>query len=151
MACLQMILGARGDAVPPLADLGRAAQRYGAYAAVPQRVGYGPLIYAGFVEYVAAEHGLRARVAAPLTLAELAAAVGGEEVVLASVSAEIRELPAAPARRGGHLVLVVEVDGGGERLCFLDPAGAPAPVWLERERFERYFAGRGVAVALPRD
>jgi hypothetical protein len=148
MACLQMVLGARGDEVPSLAELGRAAQRYGAYASTRQPVGYGPLIYAGFVEFVAAEHGLRARVAAPLTIAELARAVTGDEVVLASVSAEIRDLPEQPARRGGHLVLVVDADR--ERLCFLDPAGAPEPVWLRRERFERYFAGRGVAVALAR-
>jgi len=150
MACLQMILGARGDVVPALAELGRAAQAYGAYAVEPQRVGYGPLIYAGFVEFVAAEHGLDARVVAPLTMDELTAAVSAQEVVLASVSAEIRDLPVVPARRGGHLVLVFDASPDRGRVCFQDPSGDPRAVWLERVVFERFFAGRGIAVALPR-
>lgn len=153
MACLQMILAARGEEVPPLAQLGRRAIGYGAYEAEPP-LGFGPLIYAGFVDFVGAELGLRARVAAPLGLSELAEAVAGEEVVLASVSAEIRKLARAPARRGGHLVLVVERSGDGEGICFHDPAGNDPDntrgVWLGLEEFERFFAGRGVAVALPR-
>ena len=108
MACLQMILAARGDGdVAPVAELGRRAIGFGAYEAEPA-LGYGPLIYAGFVDFAAAEFGLAARVAAPLALAELGEAVAGDEVVLASVSAEIRAVAPAPARRGGHLVLVHE-------------------------------------------
>ncbi|HXR14508.1 MAG TPA: hypothetical protein VN740_07585 [Solirubrobacteraceae bacterium] len=154
MACLQMILAARGDAaVPPLAELGRRAIGHGAYEAEPPR-GFGPLIYAGFVGFVAAEFGLRARVAAPLELGALAEAVAGEEVVLASVSAEIRALAAAPARRGGHLVLVIERSSDGRRICFHDPAGdsprRARGVWLALEEFERFYAHRGVAVTLPR-
>jgi hypothetical protein len=154
MACLQMILGARGDdAVPPLAELGRRALRYGAYEAEPPR-GFGPLIYAGFVEFVAGEFGLHARVAAPLELDELAAAVAGDEVVLASVSAEIRALAPAPERRGGHLVLVLECSSDGTSICFHDPAGdsgeSARGVWLALEDFARFYARRGVAVTLPR-
>jgi hypothetical protein len=154
MACLQMILAARGaDTVPPLAELGRRAIGYGAYEAEPPR-GFGPLIYAGFVEFVGAEFGLRARVAAPLELDELGEVVAGEEVVLASVSAEIRALAPAPERRGGHLVLVLERSSDGRSICFHDPAGDSAEntrdVWLALEDFERFYARRGVAVTLPR-
>jgi len=154
MACLQMILDARGEGpVPPLAELGRRAIAYGAYEARPAR-GFGPLIYAGFVEFVAAEFDLRARVAAPLGLAELIATVAADEVVLASVSNEIRALPWRPVRRGGHLVLVFEASADGRRLRFHDPAGDgphnTGGVWLERDAFERFYAGRGVAVTLPR-
>jgi hypothetical protein len=153
MACLQMILAARGEEVPPLAALGRRAIGYGAYEAEPAG-GFGPLIYAGFVDFVGSELGLSARVAAPLELRELADAVAGEEVVLASVSAEIRTLTPAPARRGGHLVLVFERSGDGSSIRFHDPAGTDPGntrgVWLALEDFERYFAGRGVAVVLPR-
>jgi hypothetical protein len=155
MACLQMILAARGgeDAVPPLVELGRRAIGYGAYEAEPP-AGFGPLIYAGFVDFVAAEFGLRARVAAPLELDELAGAVAGGEVVLASVSAEIRSLTPAPKRRGGHLVLVLDRSSDGRAICFHDPAGDSAEsargVWLALEDFERFYAGRGVAVTLPR-
>jgi hypothetical protein len=153
MACLQMILEGRGEPVPPLAELGRRAIAYGAYEAAPAR-GFGPLIYAGFTDFVAAEFDLRARVAAPLTLGELLAVVRGDEVVLASVSVEIRALPDQPHRRGGHLVLVIDVSPDGRRVCFHDPAGerpqSSRRVWLERELFGRYYADRGVAVELPR-
>jgi hypothetical protein len=153
MACLQMILAARGEDTPPLAELGRRAIPYGAYEAEPAR-GFGPLIYAGFVDFVAADFELDARVATPLSLDELAAAVAGDEVVLASVSAEIRSLAKAPARRGGHLVLVIERSEDGSAICFHDPAGdAPGSsraVWLELDSFARFYAERGVAVTLPR-
>jgi len=153
MACLQMILGARGGLVPPLVELARACMHHGGYEERPAR-GHGPLIYAGFVDYVGAELGLAARVAAPLPLHELVEAVRGDEVVLASVSSEIRSLAVAPARRGGHLVLVVEVSEDRRRLCFHDPAGhvpeAARPVWLELGVFERFYAERGIAVVLPR-
>ncbi|HLW95762.1 MAG TPA: hypothetical protein VKS25_10315 [Solirubrobacteraceae bacterium] len=152
MACLQMILGARGEEqIAPIAELGRSAISYGAYEAEPA-AGFGPLIYAGFVAFADAEFGLRARVAAPLSLEELAAAVSGEEVVIASVSAEIRALPPQPARRGGHLVLVHDHADG--RLRLHDPAGdrpaSSAGVWLDLADFERFYAGRGIAVELPR-
>ena len=152
MACLQMILGARGEAqIAPIAALGRSAIPYGAYEAEPA-AGFGPLIYDGFVAFADAEFGLRARVVAPLPLEELAAAVSGEEVVIASVSAEIRALAPHPARRGGHLVLVHDFAGG--RLRFHDPAGdtagSSASVRLDLAQFERFYAGRGIAVALPR-
>ncbi|HEY1774996.1 MAG TPA: hypothetical protein VGG41_02445 [Solirubrobacteraceae bacterium] len=154
MACLQMILAASGgQEVPPLAELGRRSIAYGAYEAEPPG-GFGPLIYAGFVDFLGAELGLSARVAAPLSLHELADAVDGEEVVLASVSAEIRALAPAPARRGGHLVLVFERSEDGASICFHDPAGNDGAntrgVWLALDQFERFFAGRGVAVTLPR-
>ena len=153
MACLQMILAARGEVVPPLAELGRRAIGYGAYEARPAR-GFGPLIYAGFVDFVGAEFGLQARVAAPLELDDLLSAVAADEVVLASVGADIRALPAQPARRGGHLVLVVDVSADRSRLCFHDPAGDPPArargVWLERDVFARFYAGRGIAVTLAR-
>ena len=153
MACLQMILAALGEPVPALAELGRRAIGYGAYEARPAR-GFGPLIYAGFVDFVAAEFDLDARVAAPLALTQLIAAVAGDEVVLASVSAAIRTPDVVPERRGGHLVLVIDASSDGERLCFHDPAGdterSCAGVWLRREVFERFYAERGITVELPR-
>ena len=121
MACLQMILAARGEPqIAPIAELGRRAISYGAYEAEPA-AGFGPLIYAGFVTFADAEFGLRARVAAPLSLEELAAAVAGDEVVIASVSAPAGDTPATS-------------EG----------------VWLDRADFERFYAGRGIAVQLPR-
>ena len=152
MACLQMILAARGESqIAPIAELGRRAIPFGAYEAEPP-AGFGPLIYAGFVAFADAQFGLRARVAAPLSLDELAAAASGDEVVIASVSAEIRALAPDPARRGGHLVLVHDFADG--RVRFHDPAGdtpaSSAGVWLDLAEFARFYAGRGIAVELPR-
>jgi hypothetical protein len=153
MACLQMILEARGGPAPPLVELGRRAIAYGGYEARPPR-GFGPLVYAGFVDFAAAEFGLAARVAAQLPLDELLRAVAADEVVLASVSAEIRSLAAEPARRGGHLVLVIDCSADARRLCFHDPAGDRSDnaraVWLDRDSFARFYAERGIAVTLPR-
>jgi hypothetical protein len=146
MACLQMILGACAEPVPPLAVLGRHCMAHGGYEERPAR-GFGPLIYAGFVAFVTAELELTARIAAPLPLEELAASVRGDEVVLASVSAEIRDPDADPPRRGGHLVLVIDGDDG--RLCFHDPAGGES-VWLDTRTFARFYAERGIAVTMPR-
>jgi hypothetical protein len=110
--------------------------------------------YAGFVDFVANEFDLSARVAAPLDLAGLIETARGDEVVLASVSAAIRTPELVPERRGGHLVLVVDVSADGERLCFHDPAGAGPQstrgVWLQRQVFARFYAERGIAVELPR-
>jgi hypothetical protein len=50
-------------------------------------------------------------------------------------------------RRGGHLVLVFDCDG--ERLRFHDPAGERGR-WLAAAEFAPFFAGRGIAVRLPR-
>ena len=153
VACLQMILEARGTPAPPLVELGRRAIAYGGYEERPPR-GFGPLIYAGFVAFAAAEFGLAARVAAPLALDELFGAVAADEVVLASVGVEIRALAAEPARRGGHLVLVIDCSADARRLCFHDPAGDRSDnaraVWLERDSFARFYAERGIAVTLPR-
>ena len=145
MACLQMILEARGGRpVPSLAELGRRAIAYGAYEARPAR-GFGPLIYSGFVDFVAAEFELRARVAAPLPLAELIAAVAADEVVLASVSNEIRALPAQPARRGGHLV------AGVRRLRRRPAAALPRPRRGRAAQHQRSLArARGVRALLRR-
>jgi hypothetical protein len=153
MACLQMILEARDGAAPSIAALGRAAIGFGAYEERPAR-GFGPLVYAPFVDFVAAEFGLSARVAAPITLEELMAAVAGDEVVLASVSAEIRSLTARPQHLGGHLVLAYDVSPDSSEVCFHDPAGdrreRTRGVWLEDRDFARFFANRGIAVRLPR-
>jgi len=148
MACLQMILAARGERAPGIEELGERCTRHGGYRGGAHELP-GPLIYAGFVAFASAELGLRARVAAPLALDELLGMAAGEEVVLASVSAEICSLAPAPERRGGHLVLVYDADPRAGSLRFHDPAGG-AGVRLAAAEFERFFAGRGIAVTLAR-
>ena len=42
----------------------------------------------------------------------------------------------------------------GERICFHNPSGTSAEtqraVWMDAERFAGFYAGRGIAVGLPR-
>lgn len=147
MACLQMVLAAHGRPVAGLAELWRRCERYGGY----RPDGRGGLIYAGLVAFAQAELGLRARVAAPLSLADLLAAVRGDEVVIASAHKSIRR--AGPSGgRGGHLVLVIDADD--ERLYFHNPSGdTPATrrgVWMDASRFASFYAERAIAVELPR-
>ena len=153
MACLQMVLAAVGIEVPPLVTLAVACEAFGGYRrrATPAD-GVDGLLYAGFVSYVAAEFGLDARVAAPLPLAELVDAVAGDEVVLASVHRSIRRPDEPPPARGGHLVLVFDVDDRGVR--FNNPTGHLSStqhgVRLPLDRFQQFYAERGIAVKLPR-
>jgi hypothetical protein len=147
MACLQMVLAAHGKPVPGLAELWRRCAGYGGY----RPDGRKGLHYAGLVAFGAAELGIEARVAAPLALEELLATVRGDEVAFASVHREIRSPDPAPGR-GGHLVLAIDADA--DRICFHNPSGTSPEtrraVWMDAERFEGFYAGRGIAVALAR-
>ncbi|WP_434588492.1 hypothetical protein [Streptomyces sp. A5-4] len=73
---------------------------------------------------------------------------------MASVHYEIRN-PGRPAPgRGGHLVLVTGRTPDGEGVHFHNPSGT-APLSraadLPLATFERFFAGRGVSFAGPRE
>jgi hypothetical protein len=153
MACLQMLLSALGRRVPSLVELGRECERYGGYRR-RQDGGLDGLVYAGFVEFVTVEHGLTARVAAPLRMSELVDAAADDEVVLASVHYGIRTPEAEPPSRGGHLVLVVDADPAAGWVRFHNPSGDSVAtqrhVLLGAGEFERFYAGRGIAVKVPR-
>ena len=147
MACLQMVLAAHGRPVPGLAELWVRCAGYGGY----RPDGRKGLHYAGLKAFADAELGIPVRVAAPMPVEELLATVRGDEVAFASVHREIRA-PGPPPGRGGHLVLAIDADG--ERICFHNPSGTSAEtqraVWMEAERFAGFYAGRGIAVGLPR-
>jgi hypothetical protein len=154
MACLQMLLGALGRPSAGLVELGRDCERYGGYR-TREDGGLDGLYYAGFAAFVMSELGLDARVAAPLRLADLVQAVAGDHVVLASVNKAIRTPAEPPPGRGGHLVLVIDADPALRRLCFHNPSGhhpsTQRNVWLDTERFQPFYASRGIAVRLARD
>jgi hypothetical protein len=147
MACLQMVLAAHGKPVPPLVELWRRCAVYGGY----RPDGRKGLHYAGLKAFADAELGIETRVAAPLALQELQDVVRGDEVAFASVHRDVRTPGPAPGR-GGHLVLVIDSRDG--ELCFHNPSGhtpeTRAFVWMDAERFGSFFAGRGIAVKLPR-
>lgn len=144
MACLTMVLEARGTPCPPLVPLAEECARHGGYVVHPDRVD--GLIYAPFVEWVGARFGLAASVRTDLDVEAVVESVASGAVVIASVHPSIRtpEGP-APAQPGGHLVLVFGTSDDGA-LVLHNPSGRPHSR-VARADFVKFFAGRGVVVA----
>jgi hypothetical protein len=148
MACLKMLLAARGEHVP-LVELAKRCERYGGY--VRHGSDIQGLIYAPFLRFVAAEFGLAGRLLAPMQVADITQALGDGELVIASVHPSIRYAAEAPGR-GGHLVLVVGFDGAQGTLTFHNPSGhvpsSQENTTLPIDVVERFFAYRGMAMRL---
>lgn len=155
IACLQMLLAARTDPVPPAFALGMELLAAGAYTL--REGGLDGLNYAPFVAYLRERWGMTAQVRVDLDPDGLYDLVAGGARVLASVHPSVRDAPADPPRRGGHLVLVHDVNDADDSLVFHNPSGTTpatqASARLSRTEFARYFASRGVVVgdlAMPR-
>lgn len=147
LACLKMILAGRGLPVPPMMTLVERALAWQAY--IPQdgdRVA--GLIYRPFADWVAAEYGITAEVAAHLPLDSVAQVASPRTPVIASVHAWIRWPDRNPPDRGGHLVLVTGAGGGLLRLH--NPSGIPPASQRDAlvglADFARFYAGRGLLV-----
>jgi hypothetical protein len=147
MACVKMILAARTGRIWPILALARAATAHGAY--VESDDGIRGLIYAPCVAWLRAEHAIASEVVTGVVAADLPAILTRAAFFIASVHPWIRTPDRTPPRRGGHLVLVTAADAQGVR--FHNPSGdspaTSAHVRLDLPRFERFFAGRGIAVA----
>lgn len=151
MACLKMVLAARTGRVHPTLALARGSLPYGAYAVDGDDIK--GMIYAPFVRYVEEVHGLRARVHVDLATAALPALLDEAEFFMASVHPSIRWPDQPPPKKGGHLVLVTRASA--DEIVFHNPSGEPAVdgrpgtqanARLASAVFDRYFAGRGVAI-----
>lgn len=145
MACLNMVLAARGAGRHPVLELARRSLPYGAYTVDGKRIT--GMIYAPFVRYVAEVFGLDAKVHVGLRTDELPALMGQAEYFMASVHPWIRWPDREPPKKGGHLVLLTRATPGS--VTFHNPSGEPgsqADVELPLATFDRYFAGRGVAI-----
>lgn len=153
LACLKMLLAARGQPVPPMMTLIEQALAEGVY--IPQGERVAGLIYAPFARWVAAEYELAVEVAPDLPLAAVTAAASPRTPVIASVHPWIRWPDREPPDRGGHLVLVtgagVTADGDG-CLRLHNPSGiAPhsqRDAVVAEADFARFYAGRGMLAAL---
>ncbi|MFB6813788.1 peptidase [Streptomyces sp. NPDC056347] len=147
MTCLRMALGA---GAPPLFALRDGALRHGAYTEDARGEIRG-LIYAPFAAYAREAHGVDATVHRSLAPEEIPGLLDAGRAVMASVHYAIRH-PERPAPgRGGHLVLLTSrtADGGG--VHFHNPSGTTArtrAAELSLSDFERFFAGRGVSLAM---
>lgn len=142
MACLRMVLAARGEA-HSIHALRRAVQALGGYVEQPDGDIRG-LIYAGAVAWLMAR-GIPARI----VLDEPMPALGPGAFYIASVHPRIRTPDQAPPQRGGHLVLVFGTDEAG-RLRFHNPSGhddaTRRDARLRPAEFARYHAGRGILI-----
>ncbi|WP_214470057.1 C39 family peptidase [Mesorhizobium sp. dw_380] len=147
MACLKMILAARGEIVPTI-ELARRCTGYGGY--VVNEGSIKGLIYAPFVAFVQAEFGLRAEVMTNVGAADIPAILARSRFFIASVSSLIRWPEREPPSKGGHLVLVTAASDEGFR--FHNPSGhnsaTQANAVLAPADFDCFFANRGIAVAI---
>ncbi|TPK50360.1 MULTISPECIES: C39 family peptidase [unclassified Mesorhizobium] len=147
MACLKMILAARGQIVPTI-ELARRCTGYGGYVVTERSIK--GLIYAPFVSFVKAEFGLEAKVMTSVATSDIPAILGQSRFFIASVSSSIRWPEREPPSKGGHLVLVMSASDEGLR--FHNPSGhtgaTQANAVLAPADFDRFFANRGIAVSI---
>ncbi len=149
MACLKMILATRGEAYPIL-ELARACTAYGGYVVNEADGSIKGLIYAPFVSFVTERFGLNAETVTNVEMASIPALLSQRRFFMASVHHSIRWPDREPPSKGGHLVLVTAASP--DTIRFHNPSGhdetSRADVTLPLAVFDRFFAGRGIAVDL---
>ena len=147
MACLKMVLAARAGKTILIMDLAMGCREYGGYVEEADGRIKG-LIYAPFVPFVRDRFGLDARVVTGIAVADIADILTHSEFFIASVHHSIRWPETEPPAKGGHLVLVTAVDGNSIR--FHNPSGhvdaTRENAEMSLEVFEKFFAGRGIAI-----
>ncbi|HEY4250170.1 MAG TPA: N-acetylmuramoyl-L-alanine amidase [Roseomonas sp.] len=148
MACLRMVLAARGIAVTPFALMRQARDR-GGYVETADG-GIRGLIYAPAAAMLAEEFAIPAAVLTEVVAADIPGLIAMPGAgFIASVHPAIRAPAADPPHRGGHLVLVHGIAADGA-LVFHNPSGdTPASqrdARLPVTDFTRFFAGRGILI-----
>jgi len=149
MACLKMVLAARTGAVHPTLALARQCTRYGGYVVNPDDGAIRGLNYAPFPRFVAECFGLDAKVVTGVEAADLPGLMAENGFFMASVHPAIRWPDRDPPAKGGHLVLVTTAAESG--VVFHNPSGhtphSQIDVAFPLAGFDRFFAGRGIAIA----
>ena len=148
MACLKMILAARTGRIVPTLELARGCTAYGGYKVDAETGRIQGLIYAPFVRFVQERFGIHAEVITNTTARSIPEIIERAEFFIASVHPAIRWPEGEPPARGGHLVLAMECSS--DTVVFHNPSGhdqaSQEYACLELERFDRFFAGRGIAI-----
>jgi len=147
MACLKMILAARGEIHPTL-ELARACTAYGGYVVNEIDASIKGLIYAPFVRFAADRFALSAETMTGVETSAIPELLSKRRFFIASVNSGIRWPEREPPSKGGHLVLVTAASQGAIR--FHNPSGhdaaSQADVTLPLAVFDRFFANRGISV-----
>lgn len=149
MACLKMILATRGENYPTL-ELARACTQHGGYVVSEGGVSIKGLIYAPFVELVSSRFALKAQIMTGVEANAIPELLSRWQFFMASVHHSIRWPDQGPPSKGGHLVLITSASP--QAVCFHNPSGhyraSQADAVLPLDVFDRFFAGRGIAVSL---
>ena len=146
LACLQSLLHGWTDVRLSMGQLLALARSQGCFELEPSGKVHG-LIYRPFMAWVSTQFGFDCRLVERTPIEGCLAEIHPGTVMIASVSPEIRDPEIQNPRRGGHLVLVHEVENGMVR--FHNPSGyshnsqsASLPITV----FEQFHADRGVLV-----
>ncbi len=147
MACLKMVLAAQTGRIVPTIELARRCTEYGGYT-ISETGDIKGLIYAPFVEFIHREFGLKAEVVTRIKAQDVPGILDTSAFFMASVHPSIRWADQEPPARGGHLVLVLAASH--KEITFHNPSGhipaTQAHATLPTEVFDKYFAGRGIAI-----
>lgn len=149
MACLRMALLHRDGQAPNLFQLLAGARHYEAYARKDGEIK--GLFYVPFATYAYETHDLPVDVHGVMDPHDLLDLLDAGRMVMASVSKEIRRPERDPERRGGHLVLAIGHHEG--QIVFRNPSGhtpEAREAILPLDRFNDFFAGRGISLDLRR-
>ncbi|KAA5838009.1 hypothetical protein F1721_00610 [Saccharopolyspora hirsuta] len=150
LACLQSLLRGWTDVRMTMGELLALALERGCYVVEPSGRVRG-LIYRPFMAWVSSQFGFRCELVERTPIQVSSREVRPGQVLIASVSPEIRDPDTRAPQRGGHLVLVHAVEDGVLR--FHNPSGyshnsdsAALPLHV----FERFHANRGILIGAPR-
>ncbi|MDX8490143.1 hypothetical protein RFN29_00990 [Mesorhizobium sp. VK22B] len=147
MACLKMILAARGE-IDPTLELARACTAYGGYVVNEIDGSIKGLIYEPFVRFARERFSLSAETMTNVDMAMVPRLLSRWRYFIASVHPAIRWPERQPPSKGGHLVLVTAASPSEIR--FHNPSGhdrqSQANVALPLATFDRFFARPGIAV-----
>lgn len=149
LACLQTLLYGWTEVRLTMSELIDQALEHGCYTVEPSGKVHG-LIYRPFMSWISAQFGFDCELVERTPFHLSGRQIRPGQVMIASVSPEIREPDTSSPQPGGHLVLVYAVDDGV--VHFHNPSGyshnsdsAELPIQV----FERFHANRGVLIGAP--
>lgn len=146
LACLQSLLRGWTDVRLSMGQLLTEALDHGCYVVEPSGKVHG-LIYRPFMAWISTRFGFDCQLIDHTPIHASAEKVRPGQVMIASVSPEIRDPDTPEPRRGGHLVLVHAVHD--QILRFHNPSGYSHnsdAATLPMHVFERFHANRGILV-----
>lgn len=149
LACLQSLLHGWTDVRLSMGELLALALHWGCYVVEPSGKVHG-LLYRPFIAWASSQFGFDCQLVEHTPIDVSTRQVRPGQVMIASVSAEIRDPDTADPQRGGHLVLIHSVRNGVVR--FHNPSGYSHnsdSASLPMQVFERFHANRGILIRRP--